>query len=116
MSAQTVYDFVEGDTLPELAFQFASLSLYSFVHLDVVREDGYKLDRKTLDVGTPGNSVNAVIDDAVLGIMRFTWNVGELVKGHHTARLVLVRAVDSKEESLPKGLPMLLRVADEEDG
>ena len=116
MAAQTIYDFVEGDTLPDLAFQFASLSLYSFIHFDVIREDGFKLPRKTIDVATPGNSVNGAVDDPVLGIIRFTWAASELVVGHHTARIVLVRAADSKEQTLPVGLPILIRVADERKG
>lgn len=119
MSSQTIYDFVEGDTLPEPTYQFASLALYSEVRLEVKREDGFCLPDRILDVAAypaAGNTVNAAIDDIDLGIIRFTWNTGELVTGHHTARLVLVRAVDNKEESLPKGLPILIRVADKEDG
>ena len=119
MAAQTIYDFVEGNTLPEPIYQFPALGLYSFVRFEVTREDGFKLPARVLDVlayPLPGSSVNAFIDDAVLGVIRFTWNAGELVKGHHTARIVLVRAIDGKEESFPKGLPILLRVADKEDG
>lgn len=116
MSAQLIYDFVEDDTLPEPAYQFEDLLPYSFIHFDVVREDGFELPRKTYDVVTPGNSINAELADPVLNIIRFTWNTGELIKGHHTARIVLVRASDSKEESLPKELPILLRVADRVKG
>lgn len=116
MAAQTIYDYVEGNELPEPLFQVAQLSLWSFIHFDVTLEDGLRLPRKTVDVLDPPSGINGFVDDPVLGIIRFAYLPGELVKGFHTARLVFVRAVDGKEESLPKGLPILLRVADEQEG
>jgi hypothetical protein len=116
MASQTVHDYVEGDTLPELLFQFSALSLYSFIRLEVTLEDGLRLPAKIVDVADPPSGVSGFVDDDVLGIIRFAWLSGELVPGHHTARLVLVRASDSKEETLPKGLPILIRVAGETGG
>lgn len=50
MASQTIYDFVEGDTLPEPTYQFASIALYSEIRFEVKREDGFCLPARILDV------------------------------------------------------------------
>lgn len=118
MASQQVYEFVVGDTSPSIPYKFGGvLSFYSFIHFDMFYEDGRAVPRKTIDVGAPANNVNAVIDDPVLGIIRFLWVAGELdVPGHHTARLTLVAASDSTENQWPKGLPIKIIVTEKTKG
>lgn len=101
-SKLVVLNFVEGDRLPDVDFEFTGTDVsipaqFASITLRVRRVDGTKLAKA------------AVIDDGPNGLFHFEWAVGDLTEGQHKAEVVFVDGA-SKAETFPGDEPLVLDV------
>lgn len=110
MPSANTFFFVETDLLPvfDVAFEVEDddgnvtgpldLGLYTSIDLRLRQEAGALRVRPI------------VVDDGPNGLGHFEWVAGDLVQGVHAAEIILIRASDSKQETIPDFQPMTFSI------